>query len=149
MKFSSVFNQSIIVRIIVGIVLIAIIDVVLISLFFMVSKGIIQATSIESVILTITIMTLLLIYILNISYKYLNHISIDKKEIIIKTVLGKRFVFNTESNEVRIHFSTLSIIGSDKEGCITISERAKKIVLLEGYYKNYGDFKSELLALTK
>ncbi len=85
MKFSSVFNQSIIVRIIVRIVLIAIIDVVLISLFFMVSKGIIQATSIESVILTITIMTLLLIYILNTSYKYLNHISIDKKEIIIKT----------------------------------------------------------------
>lgn len=79
MKFSSVFNQSIIVRIIVGIVLIATIDVVLISLFFMVSKGIIQVTSIESVILTITIMTLLLIYILNISYKYLNHISIDKK----------------------------------------------------------------------
>jgi len=51
MKFSSVFNQSIIVRIIVSIVLIATIDVVLISLFFMISKGIIQATSIESVIL--------------------------------------------------------------------------------------------------
>jgi len=61
-------------------------------------------------------MTLLLIYILNISYKYLNHISIDKKEIIIKNVLGMRFVFNTESTDVRIHLSTLSIRGSDKEG---------------------------------
>ncbi len=57
-------------------------------------------------------------------------------------------MFNTESNDVSIHFSTLSIRGSDKEGCITISKGAKKIVLLEGYYKNYEEFKSELLALT-
>lgn len=106
MKFNSVFNQSII----VSFIFIIVVDIVLINLFFRASNVIIQGTSIESIMLAIIIMTLLLIYILNISYKYLNHISIDEKDITIKTVLGNRIVFNTEVDDIRIHVSTLSIM---------------------------------------
>lgn len=113
------------------------------------SKGIIRITSAESIVLAIVFMTLLLIYILNISYKYLNHINIDEKVITIKTVLGNRNVFNIGNDDVRIHISTLSIRGSDKDGCIAISEGQKKSIALEGYYKNYEEFKRMLLTMAK
>lgn len=115
----------------------------------MASKGLIQVRSKESIVLAIIIMTLLLIYILNIGYKYLNHISIDEKVITIRTVLGNQIVFDIDNDDVRIHFSTLSIRGSDKEGGIVISEGQKKSIALEGYYQNYEELKRALLTLVK